>query len=714
MSETTQEKADRWALLLTEYVPESATDRPLAELAVTTKVGWRGAGCGHQWVSSIASRKAGSNCPYCSNQRVLAGFNDLASINPELAAEWHPTLNGELTPEMVTSKTNRKVFWFRESCGHHWLSSVSHQADGGGCPVCSGRQVLAGVNDLATLFPELASEWHPTKNEYQPTEVTTQANRKVWWVGNECGHEWDALVSNRTRNGAGCPFCTNRKLLVGFNDLSTVAPELAVELHKERNRHSASQVISGSNSKVWWECAQGHQWRTTVANRQRLGHGCPYCAGSKAIEGETDLATTHPDVAARWDALVNEPAVSSVTAGSSTRRAWLCDQGHGYWATPHHQVSGGGCPICQNKQVLVGFNDLATTHPTLAVEWSEKNVLPATAYTAGSTYQAFWQCATGHQWQAYIYNRTAPTKPTECPVCSAMGRASKAETALFEWVRNLGLHARAADRSTVSGIELDIYIPEKRLAIEFNGLYWHGEARGKGRFYHHNKWRACKDAGIQLIQVWEDDWRRNPELVKDMLAHKLALKQNSSRVGARKTVVTGISLAQASEFLNSHHIQGAVTGTHYLALRELVSGGQEIVAVLVTKRRAVTSGTALEIVRYATSVTVPGGFTKLLQYVERTYKPAEVITFSDHCVSDGGLYRQNGFIADKELPPDYQYVVKAERRHKFGYRLKRFKNDPDLLWEEGMTEAELAVLNGLDRIWDAGKTRWVKSSSQFS
>lgn len=107
-------------------------------------------------------------------------------------------------------------------------------------------------------------------------------------------------------------------------------------------------------------------------------------------------------------------------------------------------------------------------------------------------------------------------------------------------------------------------------------------------------------------------------------------------------------------------------------------------------------------------MSVIGGFTKLLKHVEKTYSPESVITFSDNCVSDGGLYEKNGFVAVKELAPDYKYVVRGERVHKFRYRLKRFKNDGSLVFEEGRSERELAELNGLARIWDAGKTKWEK------
>lgn len=254
--------------------------------------------------------------------------------------------------------------------------------------------------------------------------------------------------------------------------------------------------------------------------------------------------------------------------------------------------------------------------------------------------------------------------------------------------------------------ELDIYIPSKKIAIEFNGVYWHSEAQGKDKDYHRNKWLSCKDKGVQLIQVWEDEWTRNPEQIKRMLAHKLGVSAER-KVFARRTTVVPVIKTEVEKFLSENHIQGFASGSYYLGLREKASN--ELTAVLVLKKEAGTNGRVLNIVRYATSANVVGGFTKLLSDAEKTYKPESFITFADHGVSDGGLYENNGFIADKELAPDYMYVVGGERKHKFGYRLKRFESNPDLLWEQGLTERELAKLNGLERIWDAGKTRYRKT-----
>lgn len=172
------------------------------------KVWWLGK-CGHEWEAVVAERNNGYGCPYCSNHRVLKGYNDLATTNPELAAEWHPIKNGDLTPSMVIAKSNKKVWWLGK-CGHEWEAKIENRTMGRGCPYCSNRKILKGFNDLATTNPELAKEWHPTKNgKLYPQMITAKTSRKVWWLG-ECGHEWKTRVSHRS-NGHGCPYCSKSK-----------------------------------------------------------------------------------------------------------------------------------------------------------------------------------------------------------------------------------------------------------------------------------------------------------------------------------------------------------------------------------------------------------------------------------------------------------------------------------------------------------------------
>ena len=235
---------------------------------------------GHRWQAAVYTRTGGeSGCPYCAGKRPWPGFNDLASQYPDLAAQWHPTRNGDLTPDQVLCGSNRRVWW---QCpqGHQWSASVTSRTEGAGCPYCASRQVSAGFNDLAARFPHLAQQWDRARNgAMTPETVSPYSNRKAWWVC-ALGHRWQAAVSARA-GGSDCPYCAGRKVLAGFNDLATKDPTVAAEWDPTLNGGLTPQMVTaGSHKKVWWRCSENHVWKAVVYARTGAKHcGCPVCAG---------------------------------------------------------------------------------------------------------------------------------------------------------------------------------------------------------------------------------------------------------------------------------------------------------------------------------------------------------------------------------------------------------------------------------------------------
>ena len=169
--------------------------------------------------------------------------NSLEIMFPEVAKQWS-THNFPLLPKDVSYGSNKKVWW-RGECGHEWQASP-HSRTGKnslGCPYCSGNRVLAGFNDLASRFPEIAAEWSEKNYPLRPDEVTAFSNKKAWWKG-KCGHEWYALISSRS-DGHGCPYCEDHKLLKGFNDFASQYPQLAKEWSEQMQLHQARRGFSG-------------------------------------------------------------------------------------------------------------------------------------------------------------------------------------------------------------------------------------------------------------------------------------------------------------------------------------------------------------------------------------------------------------------------------------------------------------------------------------
>ena len=219
---------------------------------------------GHKWNSNIDNRSKGNGCPVCSGHKVQAGFNDLATTNPELAAQadgWDP--------KTLSAGSSRKVGWKCE-LGHRWKANIASRTRGNGCPVCSGHAVLVGFNDLAATNPKLAAQ----ADGWDPTTLTAYSNEKVGWKC-ELGHKSVTTVGSRTA-GFGCPVCVNQKVLVGYNDLATTNPELAAQA----DGWDPTTVTAGNGKKKKWKCEFGHTWITSPNGRTLFTlsrSGCPSC-----------------------------------------------------------------------------------------------------------------------------------------------------------------------------------------------------------------------------------------------------------------------------------------------------------------------------------------------------------------------------------------------------------------------------------------------------
>ena len=347
--------------LLTEWAGEK--NAPLTPWTVTPgsrkRVWWR---CekGHEWQAAVSTRWSGHGCPVCASRLLRPGTNDLAAANPAMAAEWHPDKNGDLTPDCVFPQSAKRVWWRYEK-GHEWQATVkSRVKDGSGCPVCAGKKVQPGVNDLETVAPEIAAQWHPTKNgALTPRDLVAGSHMRAWWRC-EKGYEWRASVMARVKTGCGCPVCAGKTVVPGENDLAAFAPALADEWHPTKNNGlTPDRVRPQSNRTVWWRCEKGHEWRASINSRVSQGNGCPYCGSRMLMAGYNDLATLEPRIAAEWDTELNGALTPQmVMPGSHKKVWWHCSDGHVWLAAVYSRTGNqrGGCPVCAG---VVGKKRLA-------------------------------------------------------------------------------------------------------------------------------------------------------------------------------------------------------------------------------------------------------------------------------------------------------------------------------------------------------------------
>mmetsp|Transcript_35050 Transcript_35050/g.56723 ORF Transcript_35050/g.56723 Transcript_35050/m.56723 type:complete len:210 (+) Transcript_35050:377-1006(+) len=207
----------------------------------------------------------------------------LSTARPDLALQWHPTLNGGLKPEDVSYGSLTKAYWVcPKDTSHIWKTRIHLRTSflKTGCPWCYHRGFIPYEASLATLYPDIAAEFHPTKNDpLTPGQVAPFGNTLLWWKCRECFHEWSASITNRVCHRTDCPACCKLKHKRGTR-MTTAAPHLLKEFDKEQNPPDLDpeKIKYGSGRKLHWRCLKNpdHRWQAVVFSRVR-GSGCPYC-----------------------------------------------------------------------------------------------------------------------------------------------------------------------------------------------------------------------------------------------------------------------------------------------------------------------------------------------------------------------------------------------------------------------------------------------------
>ena len=203
--------------------------------------------------------------------------------NAELMAEWNWEKNNELgfNPNEITSHSGKKVWWICTN-GHSFDATAANRSNGKSCPICAGRKVLVGYNDLETWCIEnnrldLIEEFDKNKNDFSMKEITKSCKKEVWWLCPN-GHSYSTTLHHRIKMNTGCGVCSHKVFLSGHNDLQSTNPEIAKEFDVEKNGITPNQVMAGSNNKKYWFlCPKGHSYSTTLLNRKK-GSNCPICA----------------------------------------------------------------------------------------------------------------------------------------------------------------------------------------------------------------------------------------------------------------------------------------------------------------------------------------------------------------------------------------------------------------------------------------------------
>ena len=445
----------------------------------------------HFYETTIGSRTSQkSGCPYCSGHRA-SNDNNLKLLFPKVASEWHSEKNGSSRPEEFSSRSNRKVWWLCPK-GHDYYATIANRTGKNktDCPQCSGNKV-GEDNNLLSLFPKIADEWHPTKNgELKPDEVTHGSNKKVWWLCPK-DHSYDAVINKRTRKEkSGCPYCSNQssspelRILAEFRfifddvktrhkiegvEIDVYVPKfnLAIEYDgshfhqgKEQKDLEKNEFLQLRNMEVFRvRCSpltkitendlivENDDLSKSDLNRvfkniysltdsdvkEKINEYIDsekfynenlfrkYLSYLPSPLPENSLTTKFPNLVNEWDYEKNHPLIpDQFSEGSKNKVWWLCPKDHSYETTIGSRTRkdrSRGCPYCSGNKVSED-NNLLSLFPKIADEWhpTKNGELKPSEVTYGSNKKSWWLCPKDHDYYATIKNRTSK-KPTGCPQC---------------------------------------------------------------------------------------------------------------------------------------------------------------------------------------------------------------------------------------------------------------------------------------------------------
>jgi hypothetical protein len=306
--------------------------------------------------------------------------------------------------------------------------------------------------------------------QLNPVLLTKGSHKKIWWKC-KSGHEWQSTVKDFFRASYLCPFCNYIRPSKEYN-LLTEQPIIAAFWHPVKNKElKPSDILPGSNKKVWWQCEKGHEWCAQINSRVYYQLGCPYCSGRHATE-ENNLSVTHPHLEGEWHHEKNKRLFSEYKAGSNQKVWWRCKKGHEWQTSPNKRTRRNGlpngCPYCNSKKVSKE-NSFAICYPNLLNLWDvKKNKRTPNEYTKSSGKKVWWLCPKGHSWEAPIYSIASGKG---CPTCSMYFTTSLPEFVLVYYLKKLV--ADVTHQYQVSNTKLDLFIPSLALGIEYDGVRYH-------------------------------------------------------------------------------------------------------------------------------------------------------------------------------------------------------------------------------------------------
>lgn len=510
-------------------------------------------------------------------------------------------------------------------------------------------------------------------------------------------------LSGVHKKGSGCPVCKKEKLSRKREPkISTIEwINQATKIHNGKFDYSKVDY-TGVDNKVVVGCPI-HGEVSMVAGNHLKGSGCYKCS---SVKNGQYRKNTNDDILEKFISIHGDKYdYSKVDFKDMNSPVIIICPDHGeFEQTPSTHYHGkSGCAKCVYDERRITLDDWKSHCNYIhngKYDYSETKLDPNSILNFIK-----YKCPD----HGIIKQRATVHMNHGCPFCSNL--RSTQETVLYEFLKTLFPDSVSGNRSVLSGKELDIYIPSKKLAIEFDGLYWHSsnstECDYDMRKKHIYKTVECEKQGIQLIHIFENEYIKNRELIHSMLLSKLGIFER--RVYARKTKIKEVSVNDARDFCNDNHIQGYVGSTYRFGLYF-----EDILISLVTVGKSRYSKCAYELLRFCNlkNTQVIGGASKLINHVMGVID-GDLVSYADRRYSTGKLYNSVGFTEMKNSEPNYWYIKGDKIWHRSNFQKHILKNKLSV-FDENKTESENMYINGYRRIWDCGNKVFVYKNKKGS
>lgn len=426
-------------------------------------------------------------------------------------------------------------------------------------------------------------------------------------------------------------------------------------------------------------------------NKFILGRRCPKCSHPSFLKTQKEYEDEVKNLVG------NEYTILSEYKGTQQPiiiRHNIC--GHEYKTPAISILRGRRCPKCSHPSRLKEQDTLFKE-----IKNTDSNYTLISKYVGRKVKITLRHELCGNEFQTYSWNFLKGG--VRCPECKNFS-SSKFEKEVQSFIKST-YNGKVKNNVRIGnghGKEIDIYIPEKQIGIECDGLYWHSVQKNKSKFNLLEKTKFFNDLGIRIVHIFEDEWQEKQEIVKDKLKSILNLDKN--KIYARKCVPVILESSEANLFLNKFHIQGCGSSTYKVGLKY----NEKLVAVMtfIKSRKGITSHKeeSIELFRFATDGHVVGGFSKLLKFAINTFKFSSIITFADIRWSslEDNVYIKNGFKLNHLSEPGYWYFKTNKRVHRSAFMKYKLKEKFPELYNENLTEKQIMEKAGYKYIYDCG------------